>query len=75
MKGKVYIVGRSYDRSVDVSDVLGDLGGGGHPQAASAVLEAEQFEEVQARVVAALSRQIKTPGQGQRYYVLCGKVC
>lgn len=61
MKGKVYIVGRSYDRSIDVSDILSFLGGGGHPQAASAVMEADQFGLIKDKIVGALSQQIKSP--------------
>ncbi len=61
MKGKVYVVARNDDKSVDVSKVLGALGGGGHPQAASAVLSASAFEEIEKKVIDSLKKNIEKP--------------
>ena len=61
MKEKVYVVARSDDKSVDVSRVLGPLGGGGHPQAASAVISGMGFEEIEKKIVNSLKKNIKKP--------------
>ncbi|MGM0366124.1 MAG: CBS domain-containing protein [Actinomycetota bacterium] len=61
MKGKVYIVARSYDKSVDVSDVLEAVGGGGHPQAASAVAEARDFNSIRQKIISSLDKRIRRP--------------
>ena len=61
MKGKVYIAARNDDKSVDVSKVLAPLGGGGHPQAASAVLSAAAFEEIEKKVINSLKKNIEKP--------------
>lgn len=61
MKGKVYVVARNDDKSVDVSKVLGPLGGGGHPQAASALLSAIDFEGIEKKVINSLKKNIEEP--------------
>ncbi len=61
MKGKVYIVARSYDKSVDVSSILETVGGGGHPQAASAVAQAREFNQIKGKILDALEEKIKKP--------------
>jgi tRNA nucleotidyltransferase (CCA-adding enzyme) len=61
MKGKVYVVARNDDKSLDVSKVLGPLGGGGHPQAASAVLSAAAFEDIEKKVINSLKKNIDKP--------------
>ena len=61
MKGKVYVVARNDDKSVDVSKVLGPLGGGGHPQAASAVLSASAFEEIEKKVINSFKKNTEKP--------------
>ena len=61
MKDKTYIVARSDDISVDVSKVLDVVGGGGHSQASSAVIKDLSFEEIESRITASLSKNIKKP--------------
>jgi tRNA nucleotidyltransferase (CCA-adding enzyme) len=59
MKEKTYIVGRSDDREVDISKVLEIIGGGGHPQASSAVIRDLTFEEIEEKIKFSLSGNIK----------------
>ena len=47
MKEKTYAVARSDDVDVDVSKILEAVGGGGHPQAASAVISGLDFSEIE----------------------------
>ena len=61
MKGKIYAVGRSDDKNVDVSEILKVVGGGGHPQAASAVVNDIAFEEVGKKMMGSLKKHIKKP--------------
>jgi len=61
MKGKVYVVARSYDKSVNVSDILDAVGGGGHPQAASAVAGAKDFGTIRKKIITSLEKKIKRP--------------
>ncbi len=61
MKDKIYAVARSDDSDVDVSKILGPVGGGGHPQAASAVIEDLDFKEIEERITRSLKKNIKKP--------------
>jgi len=61
MKEKIYLVGRSEDSKVDVSKVLEPIGGGGHPQAASAIIKDMQFEQIEKKIIDALRKNIKKP--------------
>ena len=61
MKEKIYLVARSDDKDVDVSEVLKIVGGGGHPQAASAVITDMSFEDIENKVVSSLKKNIKKP--------------
>lgn len=61
MKDKIYVVGRSDDNSLDVSKVLESVGGGGHQQAASAVLKDLSFSEIENNIIASIYRNIKKP--------------
>jgi tRNA nucleotidyltransferase (CCA-adding enzyme) len=61
MKGKIYAVGRSDDKNVDVSEILEVIGGGGHPQAASAVVNGIAFKEVEKKLMGSLKKHIKKP--------------
>jgi len=47
MTDRIYIVGRSRTSSVDVDEVLKELGGGGHFQAASAVVKDLSLDELE----------------------------
>lgn len=61
MKEKIYVVGRSDNRGVDVSEILKSVGGGGHPQAASAVVADMGMDEVEKKIVSSLKKNIKEP--------------
>lgn len=61
MKDKIYLVGRSETDKVDVSKVLEVLGGGGHPQAASAIIKDMDFDIIERKILAALHKNIKKP--------------
>ncbi|MBC7333871.1 MAG: CBS domain-containing protein [Actinobacteria bacterium] len=61
MKDKIYVVSRSDDKDVDVSRILDCIGGGGHPQAASAIVRDLEFEEIERRIIQSLTKNIKKP--------------
>jgi tRNA nucleotidyltransferase (CCA-adding enzyme) len=50
MEDRVYIVGRSRMPEVDVSEILGEMGGGGHPYAASAAIKDMPLAQVEERL-------------------------
>jgi len=65
MEGKVLIVGRSRVPEIDISKVLREFGGGGHPQAASATIKEIPLEIVEERVISVLKSAVvprKTAG-------------
>jgi tRNA nucleotidyltransferase (CCA-adding enzyme) len=55
MDGRVFVVGRSRTPVFDVSAVMTRLGGGGHAQAASAIVHDSSLEQVRARLSEALA--------------------
>ena len=61
MKEKIYVVARSDDPSVDVSQILEEIGGGGHSQASSAVLKDTGFAEIENKIISSLYRHVKKP--------------
>jgi tRNA nucleotidyltransferase (CCA-adding enzyme) len=61
MKDKIYLVGRSEDKDVNVSKILLPFGGGGHELAASTVLKDMDFEKIQDALVASIKKNIKKP--------------
>lgn len=61
MKDKTYIVSRSDDKEVDVSKILDIVNGGGHPQAASAVVKDLSFKEIEHKIISSLRKNIKKP--------------
>lgn len=61
MKDKVYVAARSEDAQVDVSKILGAIGGGGHSQASSAILKGMEFTQIEQKILAALDKNIKKP--------------
>ncbi|MDP3012207.1 MAG: CBS domain-containing protein [Candidatus Hydromicrobium sp.] len=61
MKEKIYLVGRSDDKDVDVSEILKIVGGGGHPQAASAVISDMSFEDIESKLLYSLRKNIRKP--------------
>ncbi len=61
MPGRLHVVGRSRVSEVDIAAVIGRLGGGGHPQAASAALRDTTIPEVLKRLRAALEAEVPPP--------------
>ncbi len=59
MVNRIYIVGRSRINSVDVDEILKELGGGGHFQAASAVVKDLSLDELEKKLVRILEKKVK----------------
>ncbi|HZK12841.1 MAG TPA: CBS domain-containing protein [Atribacterota bacterium] len=59
MLDRIYVVGRSRINSVDVDEILKELGGGGHFQAASAVVKDLSIEELEKKLIKILERKVK----------------
>jgi len=59
MADRIYIVGRSRTNSVDVDEVLKELGGGGHFQAASAVVKDLSLDELEKKLIRILERKVR----------------
>jgi tRNA nucleotidyltransferase (CCA-adding enzyme) len=59
MGERIYIVGRSRTNSVDVDEILRELGGGGHFQAASAVVKDLSLNELEKKLLKVLERKVK----------------
>lgn len=68
MEGRVFVTARSRAGSVDVGTLLRTIGGGGHAQAASAVIRDSSPQQVLDRILAALDRTtmgLETPKAGE----------
>lgn len=61
MPERLHVVGRSRVSEVDIAAVIGRLGGGGHPQAASAALRDTTVPEVLERLRLALEAEVPPP--------------
>jgi len=59
MADRIYIVGRSRTNSVDVDEILKELGGGGHFQAASAVVKDLSLDELEKKLIGILERKVR----------------
>jgi tRNA nucleotidyltransferase (CCA-adding enzyme) len=59
MADRIYIVGRSRTNSVDVDEILKELGGGGHFQAASAVVKDLSLDELEKKLIMILERKVR----------------
>ncbi|MDP2944771.1 MAG: CBS domain-containing protein [Atribacterota bacterium] len=59
MADRIYIVGRSRTNSVDVDEVLKELGGGGHFQAASAVVKDLSLDELEKKLIRILEKKVR----------------
>ena len=59
MADRIYIVGRSRTNSVDVDEVLKELGGGGHFQAASAVVKDLSLDELEKKLIMILEKKVR----------------
>jgi len=60
MKNRVYVVSRSNRNSVDVGKIMKIIGGGGHSQAASAVVRKKSLTEIDKEIKNILDDQIET---------------
>ncbi len=61
MGDRIHVVGRSRLPEVDIGAVLARIGGGGHPQAASAALRGRSTSDVLASLRAALASVVPPP--------------
>lgn len=61
MEDRVHVVARSSVPEVNVKDILGVLGGGGHPAAASATIKKAQVSEVSERLLEAIRSKVRPP--------------
>ncbi|MBI2251471.1 MAG: CBS domain-containing protein [Armatimonadetes bacterium] len=59
MKEKTYIIGRSALIDFDLNNVLADFGGGGHPQAASAVVKNKDLGKIEEELLKTLKNTLK----------------
>lgn len=59
MEDRTQIIARSHIPEIDVSLILHDFGGGGHPQAASAVVRHMPLEETENRLLRILEKKIQ----------------
>ncbi|HDR14873.1 MAG TPA: CBS domain-containing protein [Desulfobacteraceae bacterium] len=60
--GKTIIIARSSGESLDVGRIMSSLGGGGHPNAASALIRGSTPDKVEAAVMEALTEAVSTSG-------------
>ncbi len=65
MEDRVFVVGRSRLPEVDVSDILSDLGGGGHSYAASAAVKDQPLAQVEEKLRQILQARVH-PGRRAR---------
>jgi tRNA nucleotidyltransferase (CCA-adding enzyme) len=59
MEDRVYFIGRSRIEEVNVADIASELGGGGHPTAASATLKGMTLIEAHDRLVKSLQEMVR----------------
>jgi tRNA nucleotidyltransferase (CCA-adding enzyme) len=59
MEDRVYLIGRSRIKEVNVAEIAGEFGGGGHPTAASATLKGMPLTEAQDRLVRTLKEVVR----------------
>lgn len=74
MEDRVQVIARSHTPEVDVSEILREIGGGGHPQAASAVVRDMSLEETEQKLLDTLKKKIhpsKTAGDIMTSPVKC----
>ncbi len=61
MEERIFVVGRSKSRLLDVARALAAVGGGGHSQAASAIIKGKSLEEARKELLAALPSVVEEP--------------
>ena len=59
MEDRVYLIGRSRLEEVNVSEIAGEFGGGGHPTAASATVKGIALVEAHDRLIKALKEMVR----------------
>jgi tRNA nucleotidyltransferase (CCA-adding enzyme) len=59
MGDRIFVVGRSSTPAIDVAEITAELGGGGHPTAASASLKKEGVELVTEKLLKILQRKVR----------------
>ncbi len=59
MEDRIYLIGRSRLEEVNVSEITGEFGGGGHPTAASATVKGVTLVEAHDRLVKTLKEFVK----------------
>lgn len=62
MEGKILLVARSKVPELDVSKVMSEFGGGGHPTAASATVKEASLEVIEEKLTGLLNQYVK-PGK------------
>ncbi len=61
MKDRIHVIGRSRVDEVDIGKVLAMLGGGGHPQAGSAVVKNKSLKKIKESLLDKISVHAKKP--------------
>jgi len=59
MEDRVYLIGRSRLEEVNVSEIAGEFGGGGHPTAASGTIKGMTLVEAHERLVKTLKEMVR----------------
>jgi tRNA nucleotidyltransferase (CCA-adding enzyme) len=65
MENKVYVVARSRTGDVDVGDILGHIGGGGHPNAAAATVKGKTIAQTEQLLFESLHKKINPRRQAR----------
>jgi len=61
MEDRIHMVARSSVPEVNVKEILGVLGGGGHPAAASATIKKARVDEVTEQLLEAIRSNVRSP--------------
>lgn len=59
MENKVYVVARSKSDSINVGNIMRELGGAGHPRAASSRIKGGDVEEISKKLVDIIKQNVK----------------
>lgn len=59
MENKVYVVARSKSDSINVGNIMRELGGAGHPRAASSRIKGGDVEEISQKLLDIIKRNVK----------------
>ena len=60
MRNKIYVAARSRSPEVDVGEILGEIGGGGHSFAAAATIKYHTLVETEQNLLEALRKKVKS---------------